>query len=292
MNENKDKVFNKTSINWYPGHMAKTKREIKEKISLIDIIVEVVDARIPYSSNIKDIDDIIKNKEKIIVMSKYDLCDKAITEKWINYYLKKDYKVIPVDLKNSNSHKKVITEIEDSMKKINDKRKNKGLLPKKAKVLVIGVPNVGKSTLINRLTNKKIASVGNKPGVTKALSWIKINKNIDLLDSPGILWPKIEENEIALNLAAMGTIKEEILPLDEVAVHILQKLNENYKDKLEQLYNIKEFNIDDIIDTYEKISNYRNIKRVNNDIDYDRINILIINDIKSEKLKGITFDNL
>lgn len=289
---NEEKSFQKANINWYPGHMAKTKREIKEKSKLIDIIIEIIDARIPKSSKIVDTDEFIKNKEKILVFSKYDLCDKNITDKWIKHYEENGYTIVKADLTNNSDYKKVLKEIEKKMNSINSKRKEKGLLPKKAKVLVIGVPNVGKSTLINKLTNKKIAQTGNKPGVTKSLSWIKINEKVDLLDSPGILWPKLESNEQALNLAAMTTIKEEILPLDEVAVHILKKLNDSYKPILKKVYNLDKIDFDNLIDVYKVISDYRHINLINNDIDFDKINTLIYNDIKLEKIKGITFDNL
>ena len=287
-----DNRQNSTNINWYPGHMAKTKREIREKAKLIDIVIEIIDARIPKSSKIIDTDEFIKNKEKILVFSKYDLCDKNITDKWIKHYEKEGYTVVKADLTNNNDYKKVLKEIEKKMNSINFKRKEKGLLPKKAKVLVIGVPNVGKSTLINKLTNRKITQTGNKPGVTKSLSWIKINDKIDLLDSPGILWPKLESDEAALNLASMTIIKEEILPMDEVAVHILRELNDNYKPILKNLYNLEEIDFDNLTNAYEVISKYRHVNLINNEIDFDKINTLIYNDIKLEKIKGITFDNL
>lgn len=285
-----DIMDNKSNINWYPGHMAKTKRQIKEMISLIDIVVEVIDSRIPRSSRVPDITHYINDKKRIMVFTKYDLCDKTITDKWIDKYASLGYKVVPVNLKNNSDHKKVIEVINKEMTEINNKRKEKGLLERKAKVLVLGVPNVGKSTLINKITNKKQASVGNKPGVTKSLSWIKINDKIDLLDSPGILWPKIEEDEVALNLASMTSIKEEILPIDTVSFHILKKLSENYTELLEKLYGIND--ISDVMDTYEKISKYRNIPLINGETDYERIEKLIINDVKLEKIIGVTFDKM
>lgn len=292
MSKNKNEEIYKIGINWYPGHMAKTKREIKERIKLIDIVIEIIDARIPKSSKIVDTEEYVKNKERILVFSKYDLCDKKITDKWAKYYESLGYKVLMLDLTNNNDYKVVIKEIENKMTFINQKRKERGLLPKKAKVLVIGVPNVGKSTLINKLTNKKIAQTGNKPGVTKALSWVKINEKIDLLDSPGILWPKFESEIQAFNLASMTIIKEEILPLDEVAIYILDKLNTLYKEKLKKLYNLEDFSVENIEEAYKIISEYRHINYKNGEIDYDKINNLIYNDIKLEKLKGITFDNL
>ena len=281
---------NKTNINWYPGHMAKTKREIKELIDTIDVVISLVDARIPLSSHIKDIDEFIKNKKVIIVFNKYDLCDKEKTNKFIRYYENKYFKVVTCDSKNSNDYKNIISTCEDAMKEINLKRKEKGLLPKKAKCLIIGVPNVGKSTLINKIVGRKVANVGNKPGVTKNLNTLRINDKIDLVDSPGILWPKLDNDELALNLASMGIIKEEILPIDKVAVHILKKLDDSYKDILAKELGIKEFDIDDIVNMYEIISKYKNIPFKDGEADYDRVSTLILNLIKNETIKNITFD--
>ena len=281
---------NKTNINWYPGHMAKTKREIKELIDTIDIVISLVDARVPISSYIKDLNDFIKNKKVIIVFNKYDLCDKNKTNEFIKYYEDKSFEVVTCDSKNSNDYKKIISVCEDLMKDINIKRKEKGLLPKKAKCLIIGVPNVGKSTLINKIVGKKVANVGNKPGVTKNLSTLRINDKIDLVDSPGILWPKLDNDELALNLASMGIIKEEILPIDKVAVHILKKLNSSYKEILFKELGIKEFDLDDIVNMYEIISKYKNIPFKDGEADYDRVSTLILNLVRNETIKNITFD--
>lgn len=277
----------KTVINWYPGHMAKTKREIKEKIDIVDVVVHVIDARIPKSSFIKDIDEFTKGKEKIILMSKYDLCDKDETNKWKNYYENLGYKVI---LKTENVKKDLINTINLLMKNINEKRKKNGLLPKKAKVMIVGVSNVGKSTLINKLVNKKATQVGNKPGITKNISMIKINNEIDLIDTPGVLWPKFEDKDTALNLASMTIIKEEVIPIDEVAIYILETLNKYYPDKLKANFGIDNFNINDIEEYYLEISKFKNISLLNGEVDFERINYLVINLIKNETIKGITFD--
>ena len=281
---------NKTNINWYPGHMAKTKREIKELIDTIDIVISLVDARVPISSYIKDLNEFINNKKVIIVFNKYDLCDKNKTNEFIKYYEDKSFEVVTCDSKNSNDYKKIISVCENLMKDINLKRKEKGLLPKKAKCLIIGVPNVGKSTLINKIVGKKVANVGNKPGVTKNLSTLRINDRIDLVDSPGILWPKLDNDELALNLASMGIIKEEILPIDKVAVHILKKLDASYKEILSNELGIKEFDLDDIVNMYEIISKYKNIPFKDGEADYDRVSTLILNLVRNETIKNITFD--
>ncbi len=278
---------NSTNINWYPGHMAKTRRLIKEKFALIDIVYELVDARIPYSSKIRDIYDIIKDKEKIIIMTKKDLCDLKATQKWINYYENLGSKVILVDLNNNNDFKKIIDVTKEMTKHLQEKRQEKKMKEKDIRALVVGIPNVGKSTLINKMANKKVADVGNNPGVTKHIKWLKTPYNISLLDTPGILWPKISETNVGLNLAAMTSIKEEILPLDDVAIHILKTLEKYYPDLLKERYNIE--NVKDIEKAYETIGQKIGAIK-NNEIDYERVSKKIINDIKSEYIKGITFD--
>lgn len=280
---------NKNAPHWYPGHMAKAKREIKERIDLVDVVVHVIDARVPKSSYITDIDEFTKNKEKIILMSKYDLCDKVETNKWVKYYEELGFKVV---LKTDNVKKDLIDKINLSMRKVNEKRRKNGLLPKKAKVMIIGVSNVGKSTLINKLVNKKAVRVGNKPGVTKSISMIKINNDIDLIDTPGVLWPKFENEEVAYNLASMTIIKEEVLPIDEVAYHILSKLSNYYPNLLKNNFGIDTFDIDNIEKEYEIITKYKKIPLLNKEIDYDRINYMIFNSIKNETIKGITFDRI
>ena len=212
------------AINWYPGHMAKTKREIKEKLSLIDIVFEVIDSRIPKSSKNKDIEELIKNKPKILVMTKLDLCDLNKTKEWIKYYESCGYSVIALDLINNPNIQPIFTETNKLLAELNKKRIEKGLKERKARALILGIPNVGKSTLINRLVGKKATNVGNKPGITKQLEWIRINNQIELLDTPGILWPRLDNEEVALNLASMTAIKEEILNLEEVAIYIVTKM--------------------------------------------------------------------
>lgn len=281
---------NKTNINWYPGHMAKTKRQIKERIDLVDVVVHVVDARIPKSSFINDINEFTKNKEKILVFSKYDLCDKEETLKWKNFYEKKGYIVILSELNDKNVKNKIVDAVNSLMSNVNLKRKEKGLLPKKAKVMVVGVSNVGKSTLINNLVNKKVQTVGNMPGVTKNINMVRINDKIDLIDTPGVLWPKFDSELTAFNLASMTIIKEEVLPLDEVCIYILNTLNSYYKDILKNVFGIDYFNEEEIYELYENIGKYKNYPKVGGEPDFDRINLFIINSIKNGTLKGITFD--
>ena len=291
MNKADNEGVYKIGINWYPGHMAKTKREIREKINLIDIIYEVIDARMPISSKIKDIDDLIKDKPRILIMTKYDLCDKKETDKFISYYESLGYKVVAVDLTNNKNVKKILDLSDSVSKELNEKRKSKGLKHRNLRALIIGIPNVGKSTLINRLVGKKAAGVGNKPGFTKSLSWIRINKDIDLLDSPGILWPKLENQEEARILAIFSSIKEEILNKEDLALFAIDILTKLYKEKLESRYNIKVDNMTNI-EIMEEIAKKRGCVTKGNITDYERVSSIILNDIKNNAFKEITLDRL
>ena len=283
---------NKTNINWYPGHMAKTKRLISEKYDLIDIIYEVIDARIPASSKIKDIDELIMNKPRILIMTKSDLADPQETKKWVSHYEEQGYHVLTLDLTNNALPEKLINLTHEIMNEVQNKREEKGLKEREIRALVIGIPNVGKSTLINRLAGHKAAVTGNNPGVTKQLSWLKTSSNIVLLDSPGILWPKLDNEEQSLNLASMSAIPRDILPIDRVAIHILNKLNDYYPNKLKERYNIESVNNDDLSETYDLIGKRIGAIISGGEIDYDRVSNTILEDIKSERIKGITFDRL
>lgn len=284
--------FPKVSINWYPGHMAKTKRMIKEKYNLIDIVYEVIDARMPKSSKIKDIDELLKDKPRILIMTKKDLCDLEVTKKWVKYYEKLGYYVILTDLSQNNSVNEIVDLTHKITKDIQDKRESKGMAKKEIRALVIGIPNVGKSTLINRLAGRKVAVIGNNPGVTKNLSWLKTNSNILLLDSPGILWPKLADKEGALNLASFSAIPSDILPVDSVAIYILNKLDKYYNDIIKTRYNLDHMDNDDLEYVYEKVGRKIGAVVSGGEIDYDRVSKTILEDIKNERIKGITFDRV
>ena len=287
-NLEKNSGVSKSNINWYPGHMAKTKRLISENINLIDIVYEVIDSRIPVSSKIIDIDELLKNKPKILIMTKYDLCDKSLTDKFIKKYEDNGYHVLKYDLNNTNNLNDLYSLTTDILKEKLESLKSKGIEKRKIRALVVGIPNVGKSTLINKMAKKNKVEVGNKPGVTKNIGWIKVNDDIEIMDSPGILWPKLEQDTVALNLAATSAIKEEILPLVDVVIHIIKMLYKYYPDLLKEKYGVT--NIDDFEEVFDTIGKKKNLLSRGGIVDDERVVNLIINDMKSGKISGITLD--
>ena len=285
-NNNQEVKSTKVGINWFPGHMAKAKREIKEKIDLIDIVFEVIDARIPKSSKNNDIEDIIKSKPRVLVMTKSDLCDKNITLEWKKYYENKGYKVVLLDLLHDNVNE-IFSVVNELMESINSKRLSKGLKPRRVRSLVLGIPNVGKSTLINRLVGKKAVNVGNKPGITKSLEWIRINDKLELLDTPGILWPKFNDSTVAYNLASMTAIKEEILDIEDISIYIINTMFKLYPDYIMNRYDIKYD--EDIVNILDGIGKKIGAIR-NGEVDYDRVYIKVLRDLRDGYLGKITFD--
>ncbi len=280
---------NKTNINWYPGHMAKTKRNITDIISMVDIVIEVIDARIPFSSRIPDLAKTTRNKQNIIVFNKYDLCDQIETDKWIEKYKSEGSIIVKCNSKTSNDYKKVISEVDSLMKDVNKKRVSKGLLPKKAKCLVVGVPNVGKSTLINKLAGRSITGVGNKPGVTRQMNTIKINNQMDLVDTPGILWPKFEDQEVALNLAFSRAIKDEILDIDTLGLKFIEKLMEIEPEKLMARYKLENLG-ETPLETMEMIGRKRGFILGRQELDYTRIALTVLNEYREGKIGQISLE--
>ena len=278
-------------INWYPGHMAKTKRLIREKKDLIDVIFEVVDARIPNSSKIKDLDNVINNKPRLLIMTKIDLCDMSETRKWMKYYENLGYSVIGVDLLNNRNVTMIIDKAREMMNVMDAKKQLKGVRKKTLRALIVGIPNVGKSTLINRLVGKKATNVGNKPGVTKALSWIRIGEFLEFLDSPGILWPRLDDEDTAFNLASFMAIKEEVLPIDDVAIYVLKTLYKYYPNVLNERYGINEID-EDIVVTLDAIGKRRGAIEKGGYVDYKKVYSLIMKDLTEGAFGPITFDRV
>ena len=262
--------------------------QLKEKLNLVDVIIEVIDARIPYSSKNKEIEAMTKNKPRILVMTKKDLCDRTITDKWVNYYEKLGYNVVLVDLIHDKNLASILSLTNKLANEVNEKRKQKGLKPRKVRILILGIPNVGKSTLINKLVGKKATNVGNRPGVTKSLEWIRINNDLELLDTPGILWPKLEGANIGLNLASMTAIKEEILNKEEIAIYIINTLKNRYKDRFFDRYKVEDK--EDIVLQLDEIG--KKIGAVKAfEVDYEKVYTVILKDLREGAFGGITFDD-
>ena len=234
-----EEKLTKVGINWYPGHMAKTKRQILEDLKLIDVVIELLDSRIPISSRNPDIKEFTKNKKKIILLNKCDLADSKMNEKWVKV-LEKEAPTILTDSNSGRGIDKVLKKIEEIMEPEQEKWKSKGLKNKTIRVMILGIPNVGKSSFINRIAKRTPTEVGNKPGVTKQKQWVRIGKNQELLDTPGVLWPKFESQEVALNLAFTGTIKDDILDRIEISYELLKRLLNSHKSNILERYKISE----------------------------------------------------
>ena len=294
---------NSMNINWYPGHMSKTKRQIAEDLKMVDIVVEILDARIPNSSQNPDIAEITKHKKKIVVLNKCDLADEKENQKWVSYFKNKN---VPAVLTNSNSGQgieKCIKEIENLMQKEMQEQSAKGRIGRKIRAMVIGIPNVGKSSFINRVSKKTSAGVGNKPGVTKQKQWIRVNDKVELLDTPGVLWPKFETQEVALHLSYIGTIKEEVIDRTEVAFYLVKFLLENYREMLCERYkleldtieNIMEQNQDDnanIYDVFLTIGKKRGCIISGGNIDEEKTAKIILDEYKNGVIGKITIEKV
>jgi ribosome biogenesis GTPase A len=300
--ENKEKSLPSTSINWYPGHMAKAKKQIIEDLKLIDIIVEVLDARIPKSSKNPDIEEYIKSKKRVIALNKSDLADEVQNKKWIEYFNKNNIPAVLIEANSGKGINEIIRKIEEVNITNKEYYSQKGRTGKKIRVLVLGIPNVGKSSFINRITKKNVAQVGNKPGVTKQKQWVRVNENIELLDTPGVLWPKFENNETALNLAFTGSIKDDILEKVEIGYELLKYLLENEFDKLIERYKLNKEEIETELQNTERMEN-ENILEIMNIIgkkrgaivsggvvDLKKVSDILIEEFRSGKLGRISLE--
>lgn len=290
LKNDEQKSFTSAPINWYPGHMKKTREEIKAKLPLIDVVIEVLDARMPISSKMKDVDELVGNKPKILVFTKYDLCDKKKTEEFIQKYEEKGYLTCRCDLLKGTGVKELLSSCEKVFQTENEKRKSKGMKKRSIRALIVGVPNVGKSTLINQLVGRRATTVGNRPGVTKNVGWIRINKKMELLDTPGILWPKLEDQEGARVLAVLSSIKEEILDREELAMFTLELLEKEYKEELYQRYDLEEGL--DFIEKLEHIGKKRGAMMKGGLVDYEKVYNIILQDLKNSAFGPITLDSI
>lgn len=292
---------NKTTINWFPGHMAKTRKQITEDLKLIDVVVELLDARIPISSQNPDIKQITQNKKKIIVLNKCDLADENYNKKWIEFFIKNGNRVVLVDSISGKGINETIKQIQEIMEEDLNKLADKGRVGRKIRVMIVGIPNVGKSSFINRIAKKNSAEVANRPGVTKKKQWIRINEQIELLDTPGVLWPKFQSEEVALNLAFTGTIKDDILELTEIAYNLTKFLLKNYKKNLLERYSLDEKKVNEILSQEQEenqniyeimqlIGKRRGAVISGGNIDDEKTSKIILEDFRSGKLGRITIE--
>ncbi|RNA69614.1 ribosome biogenesis GTPase YlqF [Alteribacter keqinensis] len=277
------------SIQWFPGHMAKAKREAKEKMKLIDVVIELVDARIPLSSRNPVIDEITQGKPRMIILNKSDLADPNMNKVWRKHFEDKGHVVIEVDAQKGKGIKGIPPAVKEQASAMIEKMIRKGMKPRAVRALILGIPNVGKSTLINRLANKKIAKIGDRPGVTKSQQWIKVGKEMELLDTPGILWPKFDDEAVGFRLALTGAIKEEIFDFQETAVFFLKYVKEAYPEILKDRYNLTEVP-DDIVELFDEIGKKRGCLVSGGLVDYDRTAELVFRDFRSGKLGRLTLE--
>ncbi|MBR3133831.1 MAG: ribosome biogenesis GTPase YlqF [Clostridia bacterium] len=292
-----EKSLNNTVINWYPGHMAKTKRQMIEDLKIIDIVIEILDARIPIASRNPDLAEYIKNKKQIVVLNKTDLADEHITSEWIDYFKSKNIRAIAIEANSTTGVKKLLNTINTINSEVQKKYKQKGRTGYVTKAMIFGIPNVGKSTVINSLSGKKTAKVENRPGVTRQKQWIKISENIQLMDTPGMLWPKFENEDIAMHLAFTNSIGQNAIDVEEIAFQLLKFLIHNHKDNIEERYGIEisedEELIEDImyiVEIRDKIARKKGCIVSGGNIDETKISNLILNDFQTGKLGKISIE--
>ena len=273
---------------WYPGHMTKAKRMMQENIKLIDLVIELVDARVPISSRNPDIDELGKNKARLILLNKSDLAEDKWNDAWSEYFREKGFSVVKVNSKKGGGIKSINGVIQEACKEKIERDRKRGILNRPVRAMVVGIPNVGKSTFINALAGKACAKTGNKPGVTKGKQWIRLNKNVELLDTPGILWPRFEDQAVGLKLAFIGSIKDEILQTEELAAELVTFMNKNYPGVLESKYNVEE-------DAYPygmiaRIAESRHCLVRGNEMDTEKASVLLMDDFRNGRLGRLTLE--
>ncbi|MCC2249301.1 MAG: ribosome biogenesis GTPase YlqF [Bacillota bacterium] len=278
------------TIQWFPGHMAKARREVEEKLKLVDFVMELVDARAPFSSQNPMLQQVLQNKPKMIVMMKKDLADQYVTNQWLAYFEKKHIPAIAINVNDRNDIKQVIQLAKEQAQAKMDKLRKKGIQPRAARAMIVGIPNVGKSTLINRLANKKIAKTGDRPGVTKQQLWIKVKRDFELLDTPGILWPKFEEELVGYRLAAIGTIKDQLLSLQDIVAFVITYLQKHYPQKLEERYQVDR-DMDDMWEIFNAIGKQRGALESGGKVNLAKVSDIVIRDLRTGKLGRVSLES-
>lgn len=273
---------------WYPGHMTKARRMMQENIKLIDLIIELVDARVPLSSRNPDIDELGKNKARLILLNKADLAEERLNDEWVEYFKEKGYSAVKVNSKKGGGIKSIQSVIQEACKEKTERDRKRGILNRPVRAMVVGIPNVGKSTFINALAGKACAKTGNKPGVTKGKQWIRLNKNVELLDTPGILWPKFEDQQVGLKLAFIGSIKDEILQTEELAAELVRFLKSEYPGVLEEKYDILE--ADDVYECIRNIAESRHCLVRGSELDTEKAAAILLDDFRGGRLGCITLE--
>lgn len=273
---------------WYPGHMTKAKRMMQENMKLIDIMIELVDARIPLSSRNPDIDQLAANKARLILLNKTDMADERVTAQWEEYFKEKGFYVARTNSRSGKGVKGTQAIVMEACKEKIERNKKRGIKNRPIRAMIAGIPNVGKSTFINSLAGKACTKTGNKPGVTKGKQWIKLNKNIELLDTPGILWPKFEDQQVGLRLALIGSIRDEILNQDEMAIELIEYLKNHYEGILSDRYQVDESN--DRVKILEEIALNRNCKMKGNELDYEKASKILLEEFRNGKLGKISLE--
>lgn len=277
------------AINWFPGHMRKTQREIKENLKLVDAVIEIRDARIPRSSANPDIDKLLEGKPRIILLNKSDLTDSKVTRDWIEYLTNDNVKVLEVNCLKGEGLKGIKPALLNLLKEKHDRLKAKGMAKIITRVMVVGIPNVGKSTFINKMARNNIAKTGDRPGVTKSKQWIKTSIGIELLDTPGVLWPKFEDDTTALNLAFTGAIKDEIMDIEELALKLVERLQKSYVTQLKERYKLPDV-FENPLDTLDLIGKKRGTLISGGQIDYNRIAVILLDEFRGGKIGKISLE--
>ncbi|WP_019416066.1 ribosome biogenesis GTPase YlqF [Paenisporosarcina sp. TG20] len=277
------------TIQWFPGHMAKARREVTEKLKLVDIIFELIDARLPLSSRNPMIDEVIGQKTRLLILNKADMADDFQTRKWINYFEERGHRAVAINSFEGKGLQQVTNAAKELLFEKWERMRLRGIKPRAIRAMIVGIPNVGKSTLINRLAKKNLAKTGNTPGITKAQQWIKVEKELDLLDTPGILWPKFEDPAVGYKLALTGAIKDTIINMEDLAVYGLRFLAENYPKRMEERYKLTGID-EELVDTFDHIGKLRRVFSGGGEVDYDKVAELIVRDIRGQHLGKLTFD--